>query len=428
MALRFFQNAIDSGAQVLPNQMYRDLQQEFVNLQWDNTSAMITVKEQEAIGSDIYNDIEVWIDSTVADTTTGLKDSNDFCKLIFKDINHRVIRGMMYQFDNNYWIINNYSKYSGLVQQCGIRRCNNRLKIIDPLTGALQVIPCCVDYDMTSPSQQTSRYIITPNNHATVIVQGNELTERLFQLNTRYMLSGRPFKLLAYQNAVEYSEEDRHSTLLYLELYLDELRDGDDIIENIANNGDFNYSISINSSDMELVSGSTGNLTADVKFNDLEVDRPIIWETSNKRVVTIEDGVYNVIGEAGTSAEISAILEGNNDVVSKIIIFVVDEDSVQPTIVIDPSFDKIRQNETTNFNVSVEYNGETYTTFDEINVSIRDEDKPYAQLRKNDGNSYSLVATKIAKLPIHLMVNINNLSPAFEVEQSFQIKVVSMMG
>lgn len=240
MAFSFFENAINSGAQQMPNEMYRDLEQEFINMQFCNTSAKTTVQEQDGIGIDTYHDIEVWIDSTVADTTTGLKDSNDFNKLFFRDINHEVVRGLMYKFDNNYWIVNNFSKYSGLAQQCGIRRCNNRLKIVDPINGELQVIPCCVDYDMTSPSAQTSRYIITPNNHATVIVQGNDLTLRLFKTNTRYILSGRPFKLLAYQNAVEYSEEEQQTTLLYLDLYLDEIHDGDDLENGIADNGEFN--------------------------------------------------------------------------------------------------------------------------------------------------------------------------------------------
>ena len=34
------------------------------------------------------------------------------------------------------------------------------------------------------------------------MVQGNEDVYRLFKLNTRYILGGRPFKLLSYQNAI----------------------------------------------------------------------------------------------------------------------------------------------------------------------------------------------------------------------------------
>lgn len=73
MALKFFNNVISNQIDSDPNRMYRDLQQEFINLQWDNTTQVITVKEEEDIGSNIYNDLDVWISPTVADTSTGLK-------------------------------------------------------------------------------------------------------------------------------------------------------------------------------------------------------------------------------------------------------------------------------------------------------------------------------------------------------------------
>ena len=77
MAFNYFENAMNSGVQPLPDEMYRDQQQQFVNLMWDNTSSLITIQEQSEIGSAEYNDIEVWIESTVGDTTTGLKDTRD---------------------------------------------------------------------------------------------------------------------------------------------------------------------------------------------------------------------------------------------------------------------------------------------------------------------------------------------------------------
>ena len=57
MAFNHFENAINSGVQPLPDEMYRDQQQQFVNLMWDNTSALITIQEQSEIGSAEYNDI-----------------------------------------------------------------------------------------------------------------------------------------------------------------------------------------------------------------------------------------------------------------------------------------------------------------------------------------------------------------------------------
>ena len=236
MAFSFFENALAANVNPLPNEMYRNQQQEFINMMWDNTTSVVTMKEQSAIGSNEYNDIEVWIDSTVSDTTTGLKDTRDFNKIVYKDITHFVQRGLMYMFDNNYWLVHAYAEYNGVVQSSGIRRCNNMLKMIDPKDGSIFSIPCCVDYDMSAPSLQVSRYINTANNHAVVIVQGNSDTVRLFKTNTRFLLSGRPFKLLGYQNAVEYDLSNTTDTLLYLDLFLDEIHAGDNFELGVADN------------------------------------------------------------------------------------------------------------------------------------------------------------------------------------------------
>ena len=100
--LRFFNNVIDNAIDSNPNKLYRNLQQEFINMQWDNTTALYTVQEQEDIGVNCYHDLDVWLIPTVADTSTGMKDVRDFNKLIFHDIDHTVKRGLMYKFDNSY--------------------------------------------------------------------------------------------------------------------------------------------------------------------------------------------------------------------------------------------------------------------------------------------------------------------------------------
>ena len=229
--------------QPLPNDYYRDLIQEFISSQWDNTSAKTpenggAILEQAAIGSSEYNVIEAWVKPTVASTTTGMKDSADFLQFIFKDITHTAPRGLLYQFDNNYWLVHDSGKFDGLPKSVGVRRCNNYMRIKDG--ESVFSIPCIVDYDMGSPSVQVSTPIITPNNHAVVMVQGNDDTFRLFKYNTRYMLGGRPFKLYAWQNAVN-ADGITKPTLLYLDLYLDEAHAGDNIDNQLADNGSTDY-------------------------------------------------------------------------------------------------------------------------------------------------------------------------------------------
>ena len=93
----------------------------------------------------------------------------------------------MYIFDNCYWIVHSYNDHDGVVQDCGVRRCNNILKIKDPENGGIFSIPCVVDYDMAASTVKVTKYILTPNNHAVIMVQGNEDTLRLFKTNTRFL-------------------------------------------------------------------------------------------------------------------------------------------------------------------------------------------------------------------------------------------------
>lgn len=169
-----------------------------------------------------------------------VKDTADFLQLIFRDINHLSIRGLYYQFHDDFWIVHDSGEFDGLPRGVGVRRCNNVMRIKDEVNDVIFSAPCVVEYDMQSPSPQVSTPIITPNNHAVVMVQGNEDVYRLFKLNTRYILGGRPFKLLSYQNAIN-SVGIKKPTLLYLDLYLDEAHTGDDIENQLADNSSVDY-------------------------------------------------------------------------------------------------------------------------------------------------------------------------------------------
>lgn len=232
-------------AQADPNDYYRDLMQDFISSQWTNTSAKTPenggqLLEQAAIGSSEYNCIEAWVKPTVATTSTGLKDTRDFLQFIFRDINHIVERGRMYRFNSDTWLVHDSGIFDGLPKAVGARRCNNQMRILDEVNDTIFSIPCIVDYDMASPSVQVSTPIITPNNHAVVMVQGNDDTLRLFKYNTRYILGGRPFKLYSWQNAINASGMSK-PTLLYLDLYLDEAHAGDDIENQLADNSSIDY-------------------------------------------------------------------------------------------------------------------------------------------------------------------------------------------
>lgn len=418
-----------------PNDYYCGLAQAFINASWENTAAKTPenggeIFEQDEIGSKDYHKIDAWVKTTVGDVTSGLRNSGDFLKVYFRDIEHIVPRGLYYKFFNSWWICNDFGHFSGIAQDCGLRRCNNALKIIDPENGSVFGVPCVVDYDMSSPSNQVSRYIITPNNHATVMVQGNDDTLRLFKTNTRYILGGRAFKLYAYQNALNLNLDTNYDTLLYLDLYLDELHDGDDLVNGVAYNGDYNYKAKINSTDMTLSAGSTGTLTADVALNGKEVNRPIVWKTSNPEIVTIaQNGNYTVVGEVEQSADIAVVLNGNEAVTDSIKI-TVGEQVVEPEIYLDPAFDKIREYQAIDFNVHTSYLGKDYVPT-EIKISL-DGNKIVTSnenlVIKQTTAGWQIQCLKRSQSELYMWVDVSNTLPSFKQKTKFAIKAISMMG
>ena len=414
-----------------PNDYYRDLAQNFINQSWDNTAAKTPenggeIKEQAGIGSDEYKIIDAWVKTTVGDVTTGMRDSGDFLKIYFRDIGHIVARGLYYQFFNSWWICNEFGHFSGIAQDCGLRRCNNVLKIVDPENGSVFSVPCVVDYDMSSPSVQVSRYILTPNNHATVMVQGNVNTLRLFKTNTRYVLSGRPFKLYGYQNALNLNLTTDYDTLLYLDLYLDEIHDGDDLVNGVAYNGDYNYKVKINSTDMTLSAGSIGTLTVDVVLNGKEVDRPVVWTTSDCKVATIDqNGNYTVVGKVGQSANIAVALTGNEAVTDSIKI-TVGEQVIEPEIYLDPVFNKIREYQTIEFKVKVSVGGKEIEP-DTVGVGLENNGNEYLGITQTT-SGWKMTCYKRSSAPITMSVDVVSLSHNISKTAKFDIQAVSMMG
>ena len=424
MPFPFFQNAMESGMLPQPDVEYNQNQQAFYDQQWDNTSARIVVEEQVDIGSHEFKSVEVWINKAIGNTTTFMKNGEDYRQLIFRDIQHQIQRGIYFKFEDNWWISDFTNPSQGLVADVNVRRCNNALRIIDPENGSIFSAPCVVDYDATSPSIQVSSSIITPNNHLLVYVQANDDTIRLFKLNTRFLIGGRAFKLFAFQNALLQSVDDPMPTILYLDLYLDELHAEDNQELGLAYNGDFLYTVEIESANMSLVTGATGKLFASVSLNGEGVEKSIVWSSSDETVVTInQNGEYQVLGEAGQQAIINASLEGNDSVTDGIAIHIVAAEEVQPVIALSPVIDKIRQYQTIKTEVYVAVSG---MTFEPGMVTATGSNEYFTV--SVDGNNLILRCLNYSTEPQTFTLHCVNETPTFNVTQSFTIRCVSMFG
>lgn len=410
-----------------PNDMYRELMQAFIDEQWTNTSAKTpgnngALQEQDGIGDPCYHCVEAWVKPTVASTSTGQKDTYDFIQVIFKNINHQSARGLYYKYCGDYWIVHDSGIFDGLPRGVGLRRCNNWLRIIDPDNGALFQVPCVVEYDMSAPSLQVSKYINTPNNHAKVLVQGNADTLRLFVYNTRYILNGRPFKLYAWQNAIN-GEGDDMPTYLRLDLFLDERHDGDDLPNRLADNGRFDYAITLEPDSYTLTPNATGVFSPIVTLNGNEVKRDIVWCT-NPRVLEVDaDGKYTVWGNAGDTTKLTARLKGNSDVSASATVTIADAALDVWSLDIDPAISVIRQYESFDIAITAYKNGVAQSDA-AITVVC---DSPALSIMPVKAGVWRFTGISITQAP--LIVNIGvEYDGASVLSKTIGMTVVSMLG
>ena len=427
--LKYYENALNNEMLLQPNDEYTEIQQAFYNEQWENTSARIKVKEQDDIGLNTYHEVEVWINKVVGMTTTFAKTGDDYRQLVFKSIDYVPVRGLYYKFENNTWIRDFMSPSEGLVSDITVRRCNNFLRIIDPIDGSLFSIPCVVDYDMSSPSIQVSSYILTPNNHAVVYVQANKDTLRLFTLNKRFILNGRPFKLYAYQNALNQSEIEQVPTVLYLDLYLDELQPYDDLVNQVAYNGEYNYLININSNAISAPMGAKGQLTATVLLNGQQVNREIVWKVDNDLVVLIaSDGRYELTGQTNDTALITAYLKDNPKISSTIPVIITEKQVTVPKIILSPNFTKIKQYQALSVDVKFELNG-NIIDYDELNITDKDNkeiDSDYYEITLFD-KSFVIKCNKVSIEPISIKISVYNKEKELRGNLTHTFSCVSML-
>lgn len=338
-----------------PNEYYRDFFQELVNVQWDNTTTIKHMEEQDEIGSPNFHPIEVRM-THVLDRSTGVKQGEDFRKIMFRDIERNVFKGRYYRFDHNYWIVINTDEMDRISKHVVIRRCNNFLRYRDPEDNHIVEIPCIMEYDTSSPSPQVNNDVITPNNHAVFITQGNEQTYKLIQGNLRIMFGGRPFKVTGFNNYLETYTDGTIPYLIYVDAYLDEVSPYD--TPEIAYNFYNNYTIELDKTNFENVQGYQTQLTATVLDNGESVERNLTWLSSDETVLTVDNtGMVQLVGEAGKSATITAQLQFNPQIQTTITIGIVKELTGQTQLIMEPLITSVPQGQSVEFSINAYIDG-----------------------------------------------------------------------
>ena len=357
-----------------PYNRYIDGLQALINDRWDNSTQTYSIIKQETeIGNGLYQEVDISADTAI-DIGTGFKKGDDFKVFSYRDLSIEVPLGTMYQTDKDYWVCINTNGFESPTNSVEVRRCNNIMKWVDITNGNVNEEWCAIDYELSSPQPLKDKDVVVANGHIFVIVQGNERT-RSIRKNQRFIFNGQPYKLVGYQTLLNNNDLTTHSTLLYIDMYLDTIQPSDDIENNIANATDYLYGVEVRPDVTQQVNGFVGKAEATVTLNGEVVDREIVW-TGNDFVSIEQDGTYTLNGSAGDTAVITATLSGNNNVFDNYIVNIVDSVEDKFDIVIDPFVEEVRQKQPMTFSVYLYNNGErmdtdvSYTIDNDIDSSV----------------------------------------------------------
>lgn len=338
-----------------PKEHYINQMQALVDDRWENsTQTSFEVQIQKDIGSEVYVDVEVSVDASI-DMGTGYKKGDDFKVFSHRDITTETPVGLMYKFANNYWITTNTNNLASPVSSYEVRRCNNVLRWIDPYNGFLHEVPCVLDYELSSPQPLKDKDVITANGHILVTVQGNELTGTITK-NQRFIFNGQPFKVVGIQNLLNDDINTYESNLFYIDMFLDMEQEEDDLVKDIANRTEYNYTITIDPPISKQVAGFKGQLSATVRLNGQIVDRTIVWE-GNSFITIDSEGNYTLSEMRGKTATIKAYIKGNPDLYDTVDIQIVSAVENNYSIVVYPELKEVRSKIPVTFEVSLYNNG-----------------------------------------------------------------------
>lgn len=403
--MKYYNNYVQNLAQN-PHDTYMGLEQASINDQWDNTTQVITVFEQDKVGSEQFHSIEVRVDTAI-DMGTSYKQDDDFKLFAFRDLQHTVAKGLMYKYDNDFWITINTSELGTVTKDIHVRRCNNVMRWVDRTNGFINELPCAIEYVLESPKEQKDKDVKVANGHISVICQGNEVTRNIPK-NTRFIFNKEAYRFLAYQKMLnEDTFDDSTADLLYLDMYLDMIEPEDDVANNIANAGAYVYEIEVEQSMSEQVKGGTVQLFPNVTLNGKTVEREVVYEIcecgcDHSYCTVDENGLVTITGEAGEQAQLIVSLKGNPQVNQLVVIDIVESVSDNNELIVSPIYNKCRVKSSITFSVDLYTNGIKQDNV--INYTATGVPSNYYTLVRN-GNTFTLSALKVSTTPLVLTFN-----------------------
>lgn len=328
------------------------------------SSDWFTIQKEYPYGSEEYIDTDVRI-NTLFEAKTATAVGDDFKKLLFKNPSEAPALGQFFQFDNNYWIVSNIENIKNIASSCVIRRCNNLLRWKDFDTGIIYSQPCVIDYLIKETRDYSTggASLVQPSGFMEIFSQFNIRTNKI-RPNRRFIF-GNPNNWNAYKimgggvnNHNNLFTSDMNSVgLLRLSLLANQVNeDTDDLVNGVADSGEYAYTLSLNVSTLSMAIGDSYVVIPTVELNGTIISKAVTWSSSKTTVATISSGgVITPVG-VGTST-ITCSLTDNSSITSTCSLTITATPTSNYSILISPSVDYIYETEEQVFTTTLYLNG-----------------------------------------------------------------------
>lgn len=246
--------------------------QDKVNADWRFRPNRVDIEQETGFGTEEYSPLEVVMQSVRDDK--GNKISDDWRRLVFKDIRYKVKIGQRYRFpinidntteeeDKNIWIGVNRDSMNPTSQQVVVR-CNGTLGSVytnEEGVSSYHYEPVSQKENLSGASLSYNQVAVDPRSSLTIIAQHNKYTKDYY-INQRFIIGyDQVYKvknIIKTGSLSTYNPHNIGTITLYLDL--DQRAPQDDFENRIAFNGehidivtpepetgDSNYLVQINS-------------------------------------------------------------------------------------------------------------------------------------------------------------------------------------
>jgi hypothetical protein len=315
---------------------------------------MTDIDEETSIGSKTYEDIVARVTSVV-DPSTQQNLGDDWKIFSFYTDEDKRPLGTSFKWRDNYWLATNTNSYETLSNYCIVRRSNNIMQHRNENAVLIQE-PCVIDIGITRDAFNIGQIIVLPDGVIQVTAQNNANT-RLWDIDDRFIFGGQAWKIQSFdnlRNQTTFGNDD--NPLIIWRMCKDAERATDDLVNNIADNSDLVYVLTINQGNFNNIVGFTSTLSTTVKCNGEIVSEGVTWSSSDATKVSVSSAGLITCLALG-SAVITAKMTDNISVSDTVTITVVESVTPVSEIRISPTETIILRGDTQIYTVYKFLNG-----------------------------------------------------------------------